>query len=565
MKLIHKNVIYIENLKEEEKDKLISFFKKEATLYVEDSYTWYSSKFSFFKNNKEEIFFSRGLINKFKDFCKKENLIIEEEVFDYKENNKIEINSKIKKLRTFQEEITKALELFDSGYVIVPTGGWKTVIMINEIIKRKTKTLVIVNNKNLMYQFKTRLLEMSDFKEENVWIYWDWKKEEKEITIALMQSLWKLSEEQIKKLTSNFDLVFLDECHHLTAKTLLKITLNISSKYVYGLTATPKKVNGLSEKILEKVIWPLVFQVTEERLQKEGYILKPTLIPIVNKDSFVLDFYLDFYKLDEGIKEKKYYANQFLENWIEFNEEYLNLDWPTIILCKNKKELNLFVQKLKENLKSLAWVIEWNLYKGMSNAISKSKLIIALDIPEEKKKVSMIKIKRELYYRPSRIILINKIIFHIFKNNKDPYILILSDTIEHLEFIFNHLHKDLKKEAILFHWDLKTKEKKEREKDILNKKYRIILAIDKFVWEGWDVPFLNTLVITHLMKDSEGLKQLAGRIMRINKEGNPECKIYDIVDINNPITLSQFKKRFFNYYKEQTNYDWNKIKNIVFS
>jgi len=57
----------------------------------------------------------------------------------------------------------------------------------------------------------------------------------------LVQSFSKLSPKEIQEITSNFDLFFLDESHHLVADTILKVCKNVKSKRFYGLTATPEK------------------------------------------------------------------------------------------------------------------------------------------------------------------------------------------------------------------------------------------------------------------------------------------------------------------------------------
>jgi len=64
------------------------------------------------------------------------------------------------------------------------------------------------------------------------------------------------------------------------------------------------------------------------------------------------------------------------------------------------------------------------------------------------------------------------------------------------------------------------------------------------------------------MKDHEGLKQLVGRVIRIS-EGKKYCSVYDIVDKNNNVTFSQFKKRFYNYYQKQTTFDNNYVNAIL--
>ena len=88
----------------------------------------------------------------------------------------------------------------------------------------------------------------------------------------------------------------------------------------------------------------------------------------------------------------------------------------------------------------------------------------------------MHKIKDSFYFRPSRANLVSNIIYHEFKHNKNknPYILVLSDRTEHLDFMYQNLPEKLKEYAVVFHGKLKVKEKREKEALIDSKKIRVI-------------------------------------------------------------------------------------------
>jgi len=152
---------------------------------------------------------------------------------------------------------------------------------------------------------------------------------------------------------------------------------------------------------------------------------------MIHKDSAVLDMFLDYYKLDKDKKEKKYYAEQFLENNIIFTENYLLEGGVTIVLAKNPEDYEKFLQQLNPSLFAMAYTVKKQLWKGMSERINASRLVVALDYPSERKKISMVKIKNELYYKPSRSNIVISIILHEFKNNrnKNPYILVVSDVV----------------------------------------------------------------------------------------------------------------------------------------
>lgn len=559
MKAIINNKLVV-NWTKEEIDSLYDFINLEClirnTEYEEGlkmwrSIEWIDEFFTFYtKTFDTQIEFTRWLRIKLEEFCYKRNLQLEI-TEDYKVNEKIQIESKITKLRDYQLELEKELDKVDSGFILVPTWGWKTVVMINEIAKKKEKTLLLVHNTKLLYQFIERLKSFSSITDDDIWIYGDWKKEIKNITVALMQSFGKLSEQKIQEITSEFDLFFIDETHHLVAKTFLKIGRNVCSRRFYGLTATPNKKEWTARFFMDKIIGPLVYQITEEELQKHSVILKPHIMPIPNYDSSVRDIYNDFFSFEDH-KINKYYVDQF--ETAPFTSDYISkVDWQTTLVVSNsKQELIKFYDNLNNTVKVQAKLLMWPIFKKSQNVLKQYKLVLALDTPEQYRRVDMHKIKKDIYYRKSRANLVYQCILREFQSNKNnnPNILILSDEVAHLEYMYSNLPEALKSYATPLHWWIKKKERDEIERKIEKGEFRIIFATDKFVGEGWDVQKLNVLVMSHMMKDHEGLKQLVWRVIR-SDEWKTNSVVYDIVDINCPITLNQFKKRYQNYYTLQ--------------
>ena len=55
--------------------------------------------------------------------------------------------------------------------------------------------------------------------------------------------------ENMEDLVKNYGLVIVDECHHVAAYGFEQVMKAIRSKYVYGLTATPTRKDGLHKII----------------------------------------------------------------------------------------------------------------------------------------------------------------------------------------------------------------------------------------------------------------------------------------------------------------------------
>ncbi|HGJ6776766.1 TPA: DEAD/DEAH box helicase [Streptococcus pneumoniae] len=65
----------------------------------------------------------------------------------------------------------------------------------------------------------------------------------------MIQSLFKLENSQ--SLLDEYEMMIVDECHHISALMFEKVVTQFRGKYLYGLTATPERKNGHE---------PIVFQ-----------------------------------------------------------------------------------------------------------------------------------------------------------------------------------------------------------------------------------------------------------------------------------------------------------------
>jgi hypothetical protein len=88
---------------------------------------------------------------------------------------------------------------------------------------------------------------MKDFRED-----WDF------VLVTYQKFIRKNSKKRIAKyLRGNFGLLILDECHLSSAPAFSEFAANMDSKYVLGLTATPKRKDGL-EKLAGMIVGPVV-------------------------------------------------------------------------------------------------------------------------------------------------------------------------------------------------------------------------------------------------------------------------------------------------------------------
>ena len=153
-------------------------------------------------------------------------------------------------LREKQKEIVNVviphIKENDGGVLCLPCAAGKTVLALYLACYFKVKTLVIVHKSFLLNQWKERAEQFTNAKvgiiqQNKVEI------EGKDIVIGMLQSIAKdkYSEEVFK----DFGMVIFDEAHHAPSEYFSRALPIIASKITIGLSATPKRNDGL-EKIL---------------------------------------------------------------------------------------------------------------------------------------------------------------------------------------------------------------------------------------------------------------------------------------------------------------------------
>jgi len=152
----------------------------------------------------------------------------------------------------------KAANDVGGGIISVPCGYGKTVIGLYIASKLKVKTLVVVHKEFLLNQWKERIKEfLPDAKigrlQSSVIHV-----EGYDIVIGMLQSI--SMKEYSEKVFEDFGLVIYDECHHLGAETFSKALLKTGTKYTLGLSATPKRLDGLS-KVFEWYLGDIVYNI----------------------------------------------------------------------------------------------------------------------------------------------------------------------------------------------------------------------------------------------------------------------------------------------------------------
>ena len=141
------------------------------------------------------------------------------------------------KLSPIQEEAKLKILPFSRGIFVSPSGSGKTVVGISVIASRGINTLILVNRRPLMEQWRNQLANFLDLEPNKIGQIGGGKnKRTGLLDVAMLQSLFK--NKQADELVAEYGQIIIDECHHLPAFTFEQVLKLAKAKYVLGLTAT---------------------------------------------------------------------------------------------------------------------------------------------------------------------------------------------------------------------------------------------------------------------------------------------------------------------------------------
>lgn len=233
-----------------------------------------------FEEDDRHLYLPRGLVSKIQETFPKLTLIEQERV-----ENEIKV-SFTGELRFNQELALSDMLVAENGVLCAGTGFGKTVLGSALIAKRQRRTLILVHNRQLLEQWLERLNQFLVFDEEEAVRYTPSSREKiighvgqfvgakkwrtKLVDVAMIQSL--MTTDNLEELLSDYDVMLVDECHHVTAAMFEKVVASFSGTYLYGLTATPERKNG-HEPILFQRIGPILHTASEEQVAFEKQLL----------------------------------------------------------------------------------------------------------------------------------------------------------------------------------------------------------------------------------------------------------------------------------------------------
>lgn len=352
--------------------------------------------------------------------------------------------SKIKfngKLKSQQAKAVTALLDKDNGVFVASTGFGKTVTGLALIAKRKINTLILVHNRQLAEQWLERIKVFLTNVDVGS-LLGGKDKLSYQVDVATYQSLVSRNGLDIKPAIEQYGQIIIDECHHLPASNYEALIKSAHARYIHGLTATPKRQDGL-EKLMHFQLGGVVFKATTSNHKFEQHVK-------------VINTIIGFPKSWEDPEQKPHISEVY--KYLVLNQQRNQLIIKAVIESVNNKRTIMILTERKEHITILAEMLT-------SEGINVIELHGSISAKQRQQRIEKLQ-------------------------QHDPN----ADTSENDR----------------------------------NNRF-VILATGKYVGEGFDLPYLDTLFITLPIAWKGILAQYAGRIQR-EWSTKKVIQVYDFVD-----------------------------------
>lgn len=273
----------------------------------------------------------------------------------------IKVKSYIK-LREDQVPAVNAVMEAGDGILQAGTGKGKSV-MACEVIKRFGRTtLILVHKEFLMDQFTGHLKKWLGLDDEDIGYCrgnpktWTWQG--KKVVIGMLQSIYAHHDKLTDEFLRYFGLVVSDECHRVSASTWSKVIQLFPCQKRLGLTATPKRSDGL-ETVFHFHLGNIVYQLMGVNMKPKVFTVKTD---IIEKDlgNIKVRGQINLSKLISALAENEERNKKILKILLDASKAKRKI----IVLSDRRGHVEFLKQSFDFNKKALGIEAETRMYVG---------------------------------------------------------------------------------------------------------------------------------------------------------------------------------------------------------
>lgn len=256
-----------------------------------------------------------------------------------------------------QKAADKMLD-YDTGILGAATAFGKTAVGAYLVSARKVNTLILVHNTEIMKnwvedfekflhieeeppEYKTATGRIKKRKSVIGRMYAGHNSVTGIIDVVMISSLGKKGE--INQLVKDYGLVIMDECHHGASQTAEEVLNEVNAKYVYGLTATPKRDDGQEQKVFMQ-FGPIRYRYTaKDKAKEQGieHFVYPRFTRLVHADGESLNIN-EAYQM---VRESDIRNNQIISDV----EDCIANGRTPLVLTKFKEHAAYLYEKLNKS------------------------------------------------------------------------------------------------------------------------------------------------------------------------------------------------------------------------
>lgn len=173
-------------------------------------------------------------------------------------------------LYPYQEQAVKRLLRAKNGILVSPCGSGKTQMALELIARIGGKALWLTHTGELLTQSMERAKSCFDLSKEDYGTITAGKINiGSAITFATVQTMCNID---LKQYAREWDVVIVDECHKAIGTPtkimqFYKVLSNLSARYKIGVTATPKRADGL-ERCMTALLGNIEHTIPKEEVKK---------------------------------------------------------------------------------------------------------------------------------------------------------------------------------------------------------------------------------------------------------------------------------------------------------